>query len=390
MKIIFISNYFTHHQKPLSEAFNRLTAGKYLFLATCKMSEDRKSQGWGIDMPAYVENVDLKSEQSVNHYITLINDADVVIQGDLCDKLIEQRVKSNKLTFIYNERLYKSFRRYLKIPLYLYKGLKYRNCYVLAASAFTPLDYAVTRSYMNRCYKYGYFPVVKKYDDVNRLIASGRGDDELKHQRSVSILWVARLIEWKHPEAPIEVAKRLKAEGYSFTLGMIGVGVLKQKIEQMIADNNLSDCVSLLGAMKPDEVRSYMERSDIYLFTSDQNEGWGAVLNEAMNSACAVVANDQIGSVPYLIKDGANGLVYSKGNIDHLYRRVKELIDNPERRESIAINAYKTMADTWNADVAAERLITLANDLIQGRETSFDEGPCSEAEIIHKNWFTCR
>jgi glycosyltransferase involved in cell wall biosynthesis len=171
---------------------------------------------------------------------------------------------------------------------------------------------------------------------------------------------------------------------------MIGVGVLKQKIEQMIADNNLSDCVSLLGAMKPDEVRSYMERSDIYLFTSDQNEGWGAVLNEAMNSACAVVANDQIGSVPYLIKDGANGLVYSKGNIDHLYRRVKELIDNPERRESIAINAYKTMADTWNADVAAERLITLANDLIQGRETSFDEGPCSEAEIIHKNWFTCR
>ena len=34
-----------------------------------------------------------------------------------------------------------------------------------------------------------------------------------------------------------------------------------------------------------------MEQADIYLFTSDRNEGWGAVANEAMNSACAMVAD---------------------------------------------------------------------------------------------------
>lgn len=51
--------------------------------------------------------------------------------------------------------------------------------------------------------------------------------------------------------------------------------------------------------MKASEVRSYMEKADIYLFTSDFNEGWGAVLNESMNSGCAVVASHAIGSVPF-------------------------------------------------------------------------------------------
>ncbi len=47
----------------------------------------------------------------------------------------------------------------------------------------------------------------------------------------------------------------------------------------------------MLGAMSPDKVRAYMERADVFLFTSDFNEGWGAVLNESMNSGCAVVAS---------------------------------------------------------------------------------------------------
>ena len=45
-----------------------------------------------------------------------------------------------------------------------------------------------------------------------------------------------------------------------------------------------------MGALKPADVRKEMERADIFLFTSDYKEGWGAVLNEAMNARCAIVA----------------------------------------------------------------------------------------------------
>ena len=47
-----------------------------------------------------------------------------------------------------------------------------------------------------------------------------------------------------------------------------------------------------------------MEKSHIHLFTSNHLEGWGAVVNEAMNSGCAVVANREAGAVPYLIEHG--------------------------------------------------------------------------------------
>ena len=45
-----------------------------------------------------------------------------------------------------------------------------------------------------------------------------------------------------------------------------------------------------------------MEESEIYLVTSDRKEGWGAVVNEAMNSGCAVVADHMIGAAPWMIR----------------------------------------------------------------------------------------
>ena len=97
-----------------------------------------------------------------------------------------------------------------------------------------------------------------------------------------------------------------------------------------------------------------MEESEIFLFTSDRNEGWGAVLNESMNSACAVVANCAIGSVPFLLNNGDNGYIYKDGDVDDLYNKVKSLLDNADERKCIAKNAYATMVDEWNAENAAQ------------------------------------
>lgn len=85
----------------------------------------------------------------------------------------------------------------------------------------------------------------------------------------------------------------------------------------------------------------------------------GAVLNESLNSACAVVANRKIGSVPYLIENGVNGYTYSQRKRNDLFIKVKKLLDCNELRYSMQQNAYETMLNTWNADSASERLIKL-------------------------------
>ena len=110
-----------------------------------------------------------------------------------------------------------------------------------------------------------------------------------------------------------------------------------------------------------------MEAADIFLFTSDFNEGWGAVLNEAMNSACAVVASHAIGSVPFLLHEGENGLIYKNGDENGLLDRVVQLIEQPEMRKRLGRKAYQTLTEQWNAEIAAERFLQLSEALLQGR-----------------------
>ena len=257
---------------------------------------------------------------------------------------------------------------------------RHKNVRLLCASAYTAADFAKTRTFIGKAYKWGYFPEIKQHEDIDALI---------EKKQPATLLWVARFLPVKHPDVPVEIAKRLKADGYSFTLNMIGNGELEEQIRQRIAEENLSDSVHLLGSMKPEEVRTHMEESEIFLFTSDRGEGWGAVLNESMNSACAVCASHAIGAVPFLLDDGKNGIIYKDGNLDDLYGKVKWLMDHPTERKAISQRAYETMIGEWNAEAAARKFITLAEAVMRGEKAPFpfDSGVCSKAEIIPDGWY---
>ena len=183
---------------------------------------------------------------------------------------------------------------------------------MLCSSAFTSEDYNSIGLFNDRTLKWGYFPEVKEYKKIDSLI---------RNKEKNSIIWVGRFIELKHPEIVINVAKKLKNQKITFSIKMVGTGVLEEKIKDMIKLNDLDKCIAIEGAMTPKEVRKRMEKSRIFVFTSDRREGWGAVLNEAMNSGCAVIASHEIGSVPFLIDDNKNGLIYENGSEEELYNK---------------------------------------------------------------------
>jgi glycosyltransferase involved in cell wall biosynthesis len=191
---------------------------------------------------------------------------------------------------------------------------------------------------------------------------------------------VGRFIDCKHTEDAIKVAKLMKKNGYKFSLDIIGSGELDEYLKKIVIHNHLGDVVTFLGSMKTEQVREQMENANIYLFTSDSGEGWGAVLNEAMNSGCAVVVSDAIGAVPFLIVNNENGLIYKSRDISSLYNKVTMLLDNKEKQIELGINAYKTIAETWNAKVAAERFIKVSEQLLKGEIYYYSNGPMSKAD----------
>ena len=382
MKLVFLSNFFNHHQKFLSDVLYEHLGDGYRFIETSVIPEMQKTLGYhSYDVPYVMQyNADTKSEID-----RLILEADIVQVGEAPVSMIKERVKQGKLIVRDDERRYKAFIKYLKWPIYTYASSYYNTGYLLAASAFAPRDYVLSGMKPERCFKWGYFPELKRYESIEALFALKEA-----HRKAidvdVTLLWVARLIDWKHPEAAVNVAHRLQKEGVNFSMNIIGAGPMMGTIKNMTDTLGLNERVHILGPVPPEQVRVYMEEADIFLFTSDQNEGWGVTLNESMNSGCAVVVGSMIGAVPFMVKGGENGLIYPNNNQEQLCEIVSKLVSNTNAIKSLGMNAYNTIINEWNPEVAGKNLITLYEALLNGHQTPIQNGPCSKAEILTSKW----
>lgn len=380
IRFCFFSNYLNHHQLPFCLEMVKLTGGSFVFVETEELPQKRKELGYKSlgEQYDFVLNA-TKGVEFEKQAMEIAKSADVMIFGSAPEKYLRARMKENKLTFRYSERLFKRGERdALRRLKHTARNLPYRNkrLYYLFSSAYAAKDYSRCFVRPNKMFKWGYFPETKRYDNFDEMISA-----KCPH----SILWAGRLIDWKHPEMPIKLAKRLKEDGLDFELGIIGGGVMEAELRQMIEKEQLESYVHMLGAMSPDKVREYMESSEIYLFTSDFNEGWGAVLNEAMNSGCALLASHAIGAVPFLLHNGENGYVYTykHDSPDEAYEKLKMLMNSRELCREYGARAYETIRDEWCADVAAERICALANAIESGRDLNiYEQGPCSVAKIL--------
>lgn len=386
MKIVFFSNYLSHHQAPFCREIQKIAGVEFTFVAFEPVKEERLALGYeDMNMYPYVLRA-YESDSQYQKMLDLCHEADILICGNTTDDLLIERVKTGKPLFIFSERMFKGglihafSPRVIKRMLKTHTSFKSQPVYLLCASAFTSADFARLGAYKNKAYKWGYFPEVKRYEDISAVMSE---------KKPSSILWAGRLIDLKHPEYVVKVAQKLKKDGYNFTLNIIGNGVLEEQLRDEIIKNGLEDYVKLCGSMSPKHVREYMEKSEIFLFTSDRHEGWGAVLNESMNSGCAVVASHIIGSVPFMVQHGKNGLIYKSGDINDLYEKVKKLLDSPEKVKELGIAAYGTCATQWCPENAARRFYDLAEAILNGEESPelFADGVCSKAEFLKDRWF---
>ena len=381
MKITFFSNYLNHHQIPFCNALYQKFGDGFKFVATKAVPEGRIKLGYDDANKKYPYVIETYvSSETEKLAQKLAVESDVVIYGAAPEKYLKARMKKNRITFRYSERIYRK-KQTIKEKLrarasaFIHHSVyKRKKVYMLCTGAYVAKDFALTKNYINKMFKWGYFPETKKYD-IDKLLK------KKEENKKIKILWTARFLQLKHPEMCFNLALALKQEGYDFEIEMIG-GEMTDSLAEFIAANNLEENLKILGTMPYAQVRNYMETADIFLFTSDFGEGWGAVVNEAMNSGCAVVASHAAGCVPFLIKDGENGFVYKFGDNREFYTKVKMLIDNKQLRQKIGKNAYKTIACCWNAEEAAKNFEVLYNSLLSGKNPDIKEGPGSRAEMI--------
>ena len=384
LKLVYASNYLSHYSKSISEAFIKICGDDFRFIAFTPFNQKRLAAGFhDMNDESYVLRA-YESPAMMDEAQKIIDEAECVIIGGMPVSYVASRLRRGKITFMQSERFFKGplWRDIIRYAKYLrYSGGRHEardpsaKFYLLCAGAFAAWDYNICGLFKGKTYRWGYFPELKKVDDIDGLIS---------RKKPGSILWVGRFLDWKHPDYAVILAKRLRDMNLDFHVRIIGSGEMQETLTRMIESENLGCHVEIAGAMPTEQVRREMEESQIFLFTSGRGEGWGVVLNEAMNAGCAVIAGEKAGSVPYLIKDGHNGMIFRDGDIDGLTEKTAELVRDSVRAGLIGRNAYETVAGEWSPREAAERFMKLSEALRGnvGAVSLWENGPGSVAPVI--------
>lgn len=379
MRVTFVSNYINHHQIPISTVLYEKWGDGYHFIQTEPMEEERVRQGWNPnteELP-YLLQYDKQPELCRQ----LIMDSDVVIFGGTEEEAyIEKRLEQKKIVIRYSERLYREGQWKAISPRGLRKKYhdhtRHQNdpVYLLCSGGYVAHDFEIVKAYRGKRFRWGYFTCFEESTREERM--SWKSGDEIR------IAWAGRFISCKQAKDALKAVKILKEKGLLFRLSMIGGGELEQELRLYVEQNNLESYVDFKGFCKPEEVREYMKQAHIFLFTSDYGEGWGAVVNEAMNSGCAMVVSHAVGAAPFLIEHMENGLIYRSRDVSELANRIEYLLQNPEERVRMGEAAYETIATEWNPKSAGEALITMCEEVVEGKVHFRKSGPLSEAPMI--------
>lgn len=373
IRLVFVCNYLNHHQMPVADALYDRLGERFGYVLTREPNADYMQGGMDYSDRPYCVAA-WCSIQEREKAERLMMQADAVVFGAESHKYAVwyAKHKPEGIAFEMGERWLKQGWKNLLSPVLL-RWLKnyllyyrHRPFYKLNCSGFAARDHQRLHTYGGRCYRWGYFTQVRPRLD-RKEVSTDR----------IALLWVGRMIDWKHPELAIYLAKRLKMAGVSFSLTMIGQGPENGRITQLSHDLGVEEQIIRIEHLSNTEVLNLMKQSDLLLMTSDGREGWGAVLNEAMGMGCAVVASDAIGAVPYLINDGVNGSTFASGDLDMLECKVMDLIEHPDKRQVMGQKAYETITGPWSPKQAAGNLLHLVNDLRNHRTPAIKTGPAS-------------
>lgn len=389
MKIVIFSIILNQHQVPVADELWVQTNHQFVFVELENIG-DTKGGTENYSTRSYLLQAWKNNEVKRQAYELAVSAEVCVFSGAKSLPFQRARLKKGLLSFEMGERWLKQGLKNLLSPNLLKNIWNYhinhwnrKPIYKLCCGAFCARDQFLLHTFRSKCYKWGYFTKIN--------IIPREGDLGLLANRQYSLMWCSRYLRWKHPELPILMAARLKKKRYHFVLDMYGAGECEESAKRLAQKVGVDDVVRFCGTKPNDALIADMHRHEIFLFTSDQNEGWGAVANESMASGCALVASDAIGSTPYLVKDGITGLRFRSPRatsslacpdmeaLDSLCEKVEWLLDNPNERIKIQKQAMTQMHEVWSPQEAARRLLILIDCLQQGKKSVFSDGPCSVA-----------
>ena len=160
-----------------------------------------------------------------------------------------------------------------------------------------------------------------------------------------------------------------------------GVDTYREKLEGIVNELSLHDNVRFINQyLETEELLSYLQATDIYLFTSkDPNQAVSGTFSYAMSCACPIVASKIPHTKEVLTED--SGILVDIGNEDQFAEAAITLLSDENLREEMGKNAFrKTRACSWE-NIAIAHINTYKKLIEDTTEIKFTYPPIELAHV---------
>lgn len=291
------------------------------------------------------------------------------------------------LTWLYQWYFYKRFNEAAIIhvqygtnskPLDILKKTGFFNPSVIVTfhghDAFFPINgFIPNNGYYDNLFKYGNLITANTPYLAEKILALGCPKELLsiipvgvdtdffypKKEKNESIgtlklITVGRLDKVKGHRFCIEAVALLINNGIDVTLTIIGEGVERNNLEQLITANQLENRVFLKGKKSQEAVRQALWKHDVYLLTAvaladGRRETQGLATLEAQSCGLPVIVFDS-GGVKYTLDDKKTGFVCEEYDVQAVAEKIELLYLNPALRIQMGLNTVDFIQQNFSQD----------------------------------------
>lgn len=177
--------------------------------------------------------------------------------------------------------------------------------------------------------------------------------EERKNVMPIKMLWVRSFSDGYNPQMAIRCLKRLREEVGEATLLMIGGtnggNTCLNATKQLAIDLGVEDAVEFTGKLSKKELIKRSKECNVFINTTNADNTPVSVI-EAMAVGIPIVSTN-VGGIPYIIRDGENGLLVEAGDTEGMVRKLKLLHGDDSLVLRLSRASIETSKSYYSANV---------------------------------------
>jgi glycosyltransferase involved in cell wall biosynthesis len=179
----------------------------------------------------------------------------------------------------------------------------------------------------------------------------------------LEIISVGSLQPYKGHIFLVKACFELKTRGIPFRCRIVGGGDLYSMLMHAIQDNQLDDCVELLGPRTQGDISRLLPTANCYvqpsvITPSGKMEGIPVALMEAMVSGIPVVATS-ISGIPELVRNGDTGWLVPPEDVEALADALSQIYRDPAEARKRACSGKSWVLEEFELSSNAKKLSSL-------------------------------